>query len=313
MRSRRSNALLSIAAALVTLALTFAAYAVTGSVGLLSAAAELLVNLVAAFVALWALTLAARPADDEHTYGHSKAEYFSSGVEGALIVVAAGFIAYTAIQHLMRPQGLSEVGLGLAIAVVAAGINGVVALVLLRAGRRLNSIALEADGHHLLTDVWTTAGVLVGVALVGLTGWDVLDPIVALLVAANIVWTGWRLIHESGLGLLDTALPPEDLAAIERVLAPFRARGLAFHALQTRRAAARRFVSLHVLAPGGWTIQRGHDVAEEIELAIRRALPDTTVFTHLEPREDPRAYQDTGLDRAVPEAPVAARRAGSGS
>ena len=297
-RSARSYAWLSIAAALVTLALTFSAYLITGSIGLLSAAAELLVNLVAALVALWALWYAARPADEVHAYGHTKAEYFSSGVEGALIVLAAVGIIYTAVQHLTQPHALEAVGLGLLIAVAAAGINGGVALVLLRAGKRLNSIALQADGRHLLTDLWTTTGVLVGVALVGLTGLNILDPIVALLVAANIIWTGWRLLHESGLGLLDTALPPQDQRSIAAALIPFKQRGIEYHALRTRRAGARRFVSLHVLVPGAWTVQRGHDMVEEVELALRHALPDTTVFTHLEPREDPIAWEDTQLDRA---------------
>lgn len=294
---RLGYALLSIGAAIVTLALTFAAYLITGSISLLSAAAELLVNLVAACVALWALWFAARPADEVHAYGHSKAEYFSSGVEGALIVIAAAGIIITAVQHILHPHALEQVGLGLLVAAIAAGINGAVALVLLRAGKRLRSIALEADGRHLLTDVWTTAGVLVGVALVGLTGWYILDPIIALLVAANILWTGWRLLHESGLGLLDTALEPEDQQAIAAVIGTFREQGIEFHALRTRRAGVRRFVSLHVLVPGAWSVQRGHDVCEAVELAVRHALPDTTVFTHLEPREDPVAFEDQGLDR----------------
>lgn len=299
LRSRRSYALLSIAAAVVTLSLKFGAYSITGSVGLLSDALESLVNLVAAFVAFWALTLAARPADDEHTYGHSKAEYFSSSVEGALIVVAAIGIVLTAVPRIIHPQPLERIGLGLVIAVVAAVINGAVALVLLRAGERLRSIALRADGKHLLTDVWTTGGVLIGVALVGLTGWDVLDPIIALLVAANIVWTGTRLVHESGLGLMDTALPGVEQQIIADVLDGYRKQGIEFHALRTRQAGSRRFVSFHVLVPGTWTVQRGHDACEEIELALHRALPDTTVFTHLEPREDPTAFADQGLDRTL--------------
>lgn len=303
MNDRRTYALLSIGAALVTLALTFAAYVITGSISLLSAAAELLVNLVAACVALWALWLAARPADEVHAYGHSKAEYFSSGVEGALIVVAALGIVVTAIQHIQRPHALAEVGLGLLVAVIAAAINGGVALVLLRAGRRLHSIALEADGKHLLTDVWTTTGVVAGVALVGLTGWNILDPIIALLVAANILWTGWRLIHESGLGLLDTALEPTDQQTIASVLSSFKEKGIEFHALRTRRAGARRFISLHVLVPGAWTVQRGHDTCEAVELALHHAMPDTTIFTHLEPREDPVAFEDQGLDRLLSNAP----------
>lgn len=300
LQSRRSYALLSIAAAVATLSLKFGAYALTGSVGLLSDALESLVNLVAAFVALWALTLAACPADDEHTYGHSKAEYFSSSVEGALIVIAAIGIVLTAVPRIIHPQPLEDIGLGLVIAAVAAIINGAMALVLLRAGERLRSIALRADGTHLLTDVWTTVGVLVGVALVGLTGWDILDPIIALLVAVNIVWTGTRLVHESGLGLMDTALPVVEQQTISQVLEDYHSKhGIEFHALRTRQAGSRRFVSFHVLVPGTWTVQRGHDACEEVELALRRVLPDTTIFTHLEPREDPTAFADQGLDRAL--------------
>ena len=295
--SARSYALLSLAAAITTLALTFAAYLLTGSVGLLSAAAELLVNVVAALVALWALWLAAQPADDVHTYGHTKAEYISSGVEGALIVLAAAAITWAAIQRLIHPQPLEKVGIGLLVGVLAAAINGGVALTMLRGGKQLRSIALEADAHHLLTDVWTTAGVLAGVALVGVTGWYVLDPIIALLVAANIIWTGIRLIRVSGLGLLDTALEPEDLNIIASALAPFRERGIGFHALRTRRAGTRRFVSMHVLVPGDWTVKRGHDLCEEVEMSIHAMLPDTTVFTHLEPQEDPLAFEDQQLDR----------------
>lgn len=295
--SPRSYIYLSIAAALTTMALKFAAYAVTGSVGLLSDALESVVNLVAALVAVWALWLAARPADDVHTYGHTKAEYFSSGAEGALIVVAAFSIAVAAIPRLMHPHPLREVGLGLVVAVVGAAINGAVAYVLWQAGRRHRSVALRADARHLLTDVWTTAGVLLGVALVALTHLLILDPIIALVVAANVLWTGWRLLRESGLGLLDTALGPADQRAIAAVQDRFRARGIQFHALRTRRAGTRRFVSMHVLVPGAWTVQQGHNLCEELELALRDALPDTTVFTHLEPREDPAAWEDTGLDR----------------
>lgn len=298
LHSRQSYALLSVAAALVTMALKFGAYAITGSVGLLSDALESGVNLAAALVAVWALTLAARPPDEVHAYGHSKAEYFSSGVEGALIVLAAALIAFAAVPRLLHPQPIEQPGLGLFIAGVAAAINGGVALALSRAGTRLHSIALQADARHLVTDVWTTGGVLVGVGLVALTGWLPLDPLVALLVAANILWTGWRLIQASGLGLLDTALPAADQHVIAEVLDAFRARGIDFHAVRTRQAAARRFVSLHVLVPGAWTVHEGHELAEEVEFALHHALPDTTVFTHLEPREDAVAYDDTGLDRA---------------
>ena len=295
----RSYTWLSIAAALVTMALKFFAYRLTGSVGLLSDAVESVVNLVAALVALWALWLASRPADDEHHYGHSKAEYFSSGLEGALILVAAASIAVAAWPRLFHPQPIEQVGLGLAVAVVASALNGVVAWVLWQAGRRHRSVTLTADARHLLTDVWTTVGVVVAVALTHLTGWLILDPLIALAVALNVLWTGVRLIRESGLGLLDTALPPADQQTIAQTLAPYRQEGIEFHALRTRGSGARRFVSLHVLVPGSWSVQQGHDLCERIELSLRRALSDTTVFTHLEPREDPVAWDDQGLDRQL--------------
>lgn len=302
--SARSYISLSIAAAVVTMALKFAAYGLTHSVGLLSDALESLVNLAAALIAFWALTLAARPADEEHRYGHSKAEYFASGIEGALIVLAAVSIGFAAVPRLIRPRPLEQVGIGLGLAVVGAAINGGVALVLGQAGRRLRSVSLQADSRHLMTDVWTTCGVLVGVALVGITGWFVLDPIIALLVAANIVWTGVKLVRESGLGLMDTALPMEDQHMISQVQNTFRERGIEFHALRTRRSGSRRFVSMHVLVPGNWTVQQGHDLCEAVEMALHEALPETTVFTHLEPLEDPAAWQDTELDRQTGDTPT---------
>jgi cation diffusion facilitator family transporter len=281
------------------MALKFVGYFLTGSVGLFSDAAESVVNLVAALVAVWAVTLAARPADEDHMYGHTKSEYFSSGVEGALILVAAGVIAYEAIPHLLHPQPLEQVGLGLAFSTAGAVINGVLAWFMLRAGRLQRSIVLQADARHLFADVWTTVGVLVGVLLVSLTGWLILDPIIALIVAANIIWTGVRLIRETGLGLLDTALPKEDMSKINAILEQYRARGIVFHALRTRAAGTRRFVSFHVLVPGSLTVQQGHAISEEIELAISQALPETTVFTHLEPREDPTSFADQALDRIL--------------
>jgi len=288
---------LSIVAAVLTIGLKLGAYLVTGSVGLGSDAAESLVNLIAALVALWAVWLAARPPDETHAFGHSKAEYFSSGLEGALIVVAAFTIAWGAVQRLITPQPVERIGIGLALSLVATLINGGVALVLLRGGKRLRSISLQANGQHLLTDVWTSVGVIVGIALVAVTGWLVLDPLIALLVAANIVWTGVRLIRETGLGLLDTALPADEQAMITGVLQRYEDDGIAFHAVRTRRAGPRRFVSLHVLVPGRWSVKHGHDVCEEIELAISSALPDTNVATHLEPLEDPSAWADQELDR----------------
>ena len=297
-RSPRFYAVLSVAAAVVTIALKTGAYLLTGSVGLFSDAAESLVNLVAALGALWALTVAARPPDEEHAFGHTKAEYFSSALESVLIVVAAIGIAWTAVERLLEPQPLENVGVGLAVSLAAAGINGGVGLVLLRAGRLQSSAALRADGHHLLTDVWTSVGVVAGVFLVGLTGWLVLDPLIAFAVAGNIVWVGYRLLNDTAHGLLDTALPPEEQETITGIQARYEEAGTRFHALRTRAAGQRRFVSMHVLVPGEWSVKRGHDLSEKIESDIIRALPMTTVFVHIEPVEDHTSWQDQGLDRS---------------
>lgn len=290
---------LSIAAAVATIVLKSGAYWLTGSVGLLSDAVESLVNLAGGVMALLMLKVAARPADDEHAYGHGKAEYFSSGVEGTLIVLAAGSIAYAAVLRLLHPKPLEEIGIGLGISVAASVINLAVALVLLRAGRRRNSITLEANAHHLLTDVWTSVGVVVAIAAVALTGWSWLDPVVALAVAANIVRTGVGIVRRSVAGLMDTALPPADLAEIAQVLQTHEDGGVRFHNLRTRQAGARKFVNFDVLVPGAWSVQRGHDRVEQIEAELRRALPGTTIFTHLEPIEDPASWSDAGLDRAA--------------
>ena len=289
---------LSIAAAVATIALKTLAWLLTGSVGLLSDAAESVVNLVAAVVALAVLRWASMPADDQHAYGHAKAEYFSAGTEGALILLAAVTIAVTAVDRLLHPQALNDVGIGLAVSVVASLINLGVGRALVRAGREHRSITVEADGKHLLTDVWTSIGVVVGVAAVAISGWERLDPIVALAVAGNIVFTGTILLRQSAAGLMDRALPPELQSEISEVLAPFGARGVHFHALRTRQAGRRAFVSLHVLVPGSWTVRQGHDMAEEVEAALRARIPYATVFTHVEPVEDPRSFDDTGLDRA---------------
>ncbi|QYJ15906.1 Ferrous-iron efflux pump FieF [Rubrobacter xylanophilus DSM 9941] len=295
--SPRAYALLSVAAAVATVGLKLGAYFVTGSVGLFSDAAESLVNFVAAVAALWALTVAARPPDEEHAYGHGKVEYFASGLESALIILAAGWIGLSAWERLVNPELLSHVPAGLFLSAVAAGINGAVALVLLRAGRRLRSITLEADARHLMTDVWTTAGVIAGVAAAQLTGWLALDPLIALAVAANIVWTGVRLLRETASGLLDRALPAEDQRTISKVLSRYERMGVRFHALRTRASGQRRFVSMHVLVPGRWTVKEGHDLAERIEKDLRAALPGSTVFIHIEPSEDPASFADQGLDR----------------
>lgn len=295
----RRYAWLSIAAAVATILLKGAAWALTGSVGLLSDAIESFVNLAGALMALWMLTLAAQPADAGHAHGHGKAEYFSSAFEGFLILLAACSIGYTAIERLFNPQPLAAVGIGLLVSVVASIINLLTARILMRVGREHDSITLEADAHHLMTDVWTSVGVITGVALVLPTGWLWLDPAIALLVAANIVWTGWQLVRRSAAGLMDASLPVESLMRIEVVLAAYRAQGLDFHALRTRQAGSRAFVTLHVLVPGQWTIQDGHDVAERIDADIRLVLPHADVTMHLEPLEDPLS---PGGSRAFPPA-----------
>lgn len=295
--SLQRYAWLSIAAAIVTIVLKGVAWRLTGSVGLLSDAIESFVNLAGALMALWMLTLAATPADDKHVHGHDKAEYFSSAFEGFLIVLAAFSIGYTAIERLFSPQPLEAVGLGLVISVLASAVNFSTARILMAVGRKHNSITLEADAHHLLTDVWTSVGVIAGVGLVWLTGWLWLDPVIALLVAANIIWTGWQLMGRSAAGLMDVSLPVESLEQIEAVLAKYRGEGLGFHALRTRQAGSRAFVSLHVLVPGQWTVQHGHDWCERIEADIRNVQAHAHVTTHLEPMEDPVSMVDQELDR----------------
>lgn len=296
-RSARAYTLLSIAAAIVTIALKFGAFWLTNSVGLLSDAIESCVNLVAALVTFWALTVAVKPPDAKHAFGYSKAEYFSSALEAILIMVAAVGIGVEAVERLLHPQPVQQIGVGLAISLVAAAINGGVGLILLRAGRRWRSITLRTDAHHLFSDVWTSVGVVIGVLLVQLTQWLALDAIVSLIVAANIVRIGIGLLRETSSELMDAALPAEDRAAIDRVLQAYASQEIQFHALRTRVAGARRFVSLHILVPGAWTVQRGHDLCEEIELAICAALPLTHALTHLEPLEDPTSWDDGELDR----------------
>ncbi|MFZ2511534.1 MAG: cation diffusion facilitator family transporter [Gordonia sp. (in: high G+C Gram-positive bacteria)] len=284
-------ALLSIATALVTIALKTVAWQITGSVGLLSDAAESVVNLVAAIVAFIALRIAARPPDDDHNFGHAKSEFFSAVIEGVMIAIAAALIIYTAVERLLNPRELESVGIGLLISVVASILNGVVAFLLIRAGREHRSITLEADGKHLLTDVWTTAGVILGVALVAWTGWLPLDAIVAIGVAINILVVGYLLIRRSTRGLMDVAISDDDLAEINGVLDEFRADGLDFHDIRTRDSGRLRFLQLHMLVPGKWTVQHGHDVVEQVETALRAQIPDLVVVVHLEPIEDPRAYE----------------------
>jgi cation diffusion facilitator family transporter len=291
---------LSIAAALATMALKGFAWWRTGSVGLLADALESLVNLSAGVVALVVLRVAERPPDETHLYGHEKAEYFSSGAEGMLIVFAAGSIAVSAVRRLLSPRPVEELGLGLALLAAAALVNLAAASALFAAGRRLRSVALTAGGHHLLTDVWTSAGVLAGLVAAGATGWQALDPLIGLAVAAHIAWTGLRLVGTSVGGLMDRALPAADVERVREVLdrvAAAEGGRVRYHALRTRQSGARSFVSFHVQVPGDWSVQRGHDLLEAIEEEVHRRLPEAAVFTHLEPVEDPRSYHDQWLDR----------------
>ena len=290
-------AVLSVVAALLTIALKTGAWALTGSIGLLSDASESLVNLAGALMALYMLRVAARPADEDHAYGHTKAEYFASAFEGSLILLAAFGIALAAVSRLIEPRPLERLGVGIAVSLAAAVVNLVAALVILRGGKRLRSITLEANAHHLLTDVWTSAGVLAGLGAVAATGWLRIDPVVALAVAANIVRTGGGIVRRSVLGLMDTGLPAEERSRLLAAIDPHLAGGVQMHALRTRQSGLRRFISFHVLVPGDWTVRRGHELLELIEADVRAALPGATVFTHLEPLDDPAAFEDTGLDR----------------
>jgi cation diffusion facilitator family transporter len=288
---------LSIAAAIVTISMKTTAYTLTGSVGLLSDAIESLVNLAAAIVALIALHIVTRPANDEFTFGYSKVEYFASGFEGGMILLAAVSIIISAIPRLINPVPLEQLGVGLIISTLASLINLGVALVLMRAGKQHNSITLEADGRHLLTDVWTTAGVLIGIALVWLTGYERLDPIIAMVVAANILFTGYRLLVRSGRGLMDISLPAEETEKVKTILDGYKSEGIYYHALRSRRAAARSFLVAHLLVPGDWTVLQGHQLAEKVETEVMAAIPNSNIVTHIEPIGDPASLQDANLDR----------------
>ncbi len=287
----------SITAAIVTIILKTGAWYLTGSVGLLSDAIESFINLAAALTALGMLKISILPPDKNHEFGHGKAEYFSSLIEGVLIMVASAGIAYTAIERLINPKPIEQLGIGLLISLIASGINFTVAGVLLRAGKKFRSITLEADAHHLMTDVWTSVAVIGGVGAVGLTGWLRLDSIVAIAVALNILWTAYVIIRRSVEGLMDASLSTQELATIESVLAEYRKKGIQFHALLTRQGASRRFVSFHVLVPGNMTVHDAHHIAENIEKDIRGALSDTVVFTHVEPVDDEISLDDIEIDR----------------
>ena len=285
-------AYLSIVTGITVFVMKIGAWYYTGSVGLLSDALESTVNIVAAVIALAALKAAAKPADSEHHFGRGKAEYFSAQIEGFMILLAALIIVVTAAERFMHPRELESLGWGLAISTVASVLNGVVAVILMRAGKAHRSAVLDADGKHLLTDVWTSVGVIVGVALVQVTGYLRLDSIVAMAVGINIIITGLHLLRESTSKLMDKSLPDEDHAAIVAVLKKHESDQVKFHALQTRESGRHRFVSMHVLVPGAWTVQQGHDLSETVEAEIKAALEHTTVSTHVEPIEDPRAWED---------------------
>lgn len=287
---------LSIAAAILTITLKAAAYFLTGSVGLLSDALESIVNLAGAIMALIMLTIASRPEDDDHHFGHSKAEYFSSGAEGAFIIIAAGGIAYTAIERLINPRPLEQLGIGLVVSAVAGLVNLGAALVINHNGENHNSITLRANAKHLMTDVWTSVGVLGGVGLVAITGWQPLDAFVAIAVAVNIVWSGVGIVKHSISGLMDSVLPDEELALIREKIVEILPEGITYHALMTRQAGARRFVSFHVLVPGEWTVEHGHALLEKLEVELTLLLPNMVVFTHIEPLDDPASWSDQALD-----------------
>ncbi len=288
----------SILAAIVTIALKSAAYFYTGSVSLLSDAMESFINLAAAALALWMIKIAAQPPDDDHEFGHDKAEYFSSGIEGALIFIASLSIAYTSIVRLFNPQPIENLGFGMIISLVATAINLFVGLMLVKAGKQNHSIILEADGKHLLTDVWTSAGVVAAIILIKFTGWLILDPLIALVVAANITWTGYQLIHRSAFGLMDTVVSPADLEKVTNILDGYvKTEKIDYHALRSRQAGAKKFINFHLLVPDEWTVQRGHNLAEQIEQEIIEDLGECAVFTHLEPIEDPLSFKDLELFR----------------
>ena len=289
---------LSIGAAIVTIALKSYAYYVTGSVGFMSDALESFVNLFAAIFALLMLIISQKPADKKHMYGHSKAEYFSSAAEGALIIIAAFSIIRSAIPRILNPVSIENVDLGLLLSFIASLVNLGVGSVLIFQGKIRKSLILEADGRHLMTDVWTSLGVIVGIIIVKFTGWYIVDPIIALFVAVNIMFTGYKLIKRSAKGLMDVTIPDEDMKRIIVYLDSLKSRQIEYHSLMTRVAGQRKFIFFHLLVPGDWTVKHGHDCADEIEEHIIRMFTEpVTVDTHLEPVEDPASMNDIGIDR----------------
>jgi len=293
----KQYAWLSVGAAILTIVLKSIAYLLTNSISLMSDAAESLVNLAGALMALWMLTIAAKPEDEDHTYGHSKAEYFSSGAEGTMILLASLSIAFFAVQRILNPRDLDKLDTGVIVNASAAGINLVVSLILSRAAKRYNSITLEANSKHLMTDVYTSAGVIAGIIVVAITKVNIIDPIMALIVAGNIVVSGVGLVRKSVHGLMDKVIPESDISKLNKVFEPYVKDGISFHALRTRQAGARKFISMHVLVPGDWTVQKGHRLLEEIESKIRQEIPESSILTHLESLDDPASWDDLGLDR----------------
>jgi len=291
---------LSIAAAVVTISMKVVAWWLTGSVGLLSDAAESVVNLVAAILALCMLIVAARPPDSNHHFGHDKAEYFSAAVEGVMIFIAAVFIIVSAIDRFLHPRPLGQLSTGVVISSGAAVVNGVVGMILIRAGRRYESPTLIADGKHLWTDVVTSVGVVIAIILVWITGWELLDPIIALAVGVNIIVTGVRLVKDSTQGLMDITLPDEENQALAQILACFSTDDVSFHGLRTRLSGSQRFAVVDMLVPGKWSVKQGHDILEEVEQKVREEFPGMHIFLHLEPREDPRAYGDFDVEVPIP-------------
>ncbi|MGE5525629.1 MAG: cation diffusion facilitator family transporter [Rhodospirillaceae bacterium] len=286
MKPTTRMALLSIATSLVTLALKFGAYFLTGSVGMLSDALEAFVNLAAGLVALGAITIAAQPADDRHAYGYDKAEYFSSGVEGILILVAAVSIMIAAVQRFIDPVPLHNVGPGIAVGLLAAAMNFAAAKTMLGVAKKHDSIAIEADAKHLLTDVWTTAGVLAGLAVIMLAPeWHVLDPLIAVAVAVHIIFTGIELLRRTTHGLMDAALPREEIRKTEEVIQRLLPASASFHDLRTRKAGARRFIEFHLLVPGAMSVMESHKLCDRIEEALGKMLQKVRVTIHVEPAE----------------------------
>ena len=296
-KSLTRYAWMSIAAAVVTIGLKMSAYLLTGSMGLLSDALEGFINLAAATVVLATLRIVERPPDETHQYGHDKAEYFSSGIEGTLILIASAAILLASTQRLLNPQPIEQAGIGLAIAIFASLINLVAGQILLRAGSRYDSITLEADGQHLMSDVWSSAAVVIGVGLTVLTGIERLDPIVAILIGLKIGWEGIKIFRRSIAGLMDSPIGEDEQAQVEAILQSHAGSGIRWHALRSRQAGGRRFISVHILVPPEWTVQQAHDLSEELETEVAQAINRATLFTHFEPQGDPSAEEDLALDR----------------